>query len=412
MGSIGCLSMHALDRPCTDEWDRSSLVWYRFDRPCVDSIELLLLRFACFLPLLIVLSDSLSLVSKRFRSLLASPEIYKARSLLGHTETCLYVVFESNPHPLWYTLCLKPNQTLTDDTGEKKKKSSGYVLARVPIPSSPHVRFPGLVAVGYNIYSIEEEPYYGKKEERSSSDVWILDCRTHTWCEAPSLPVKLLSLSASFLDGKIYVAGNSYSSGSLKNTIEVFDIKTQIWDTESIPLSETEYNSNNSRSTCIDGKFHVMKTITKGVAYNSKESSWDLIGREMGDFLFHGSYCKIENVMYSLTFNGVLKWYDTEVSLWRCLKGLVGLPNFPKYGVYLRLANYGGKMVVLWEVKIENDPYDLRHDGCGYKKIWCAVIALERRQKGREISGTVEWVKNVLTVPKSCYLVKVLDVTV
>ncbi|CAA7028139.1 unnamed protein product [Microthlaspi erraticum] len=331
---------------------------------------------SCFARVSRLYYPTLSLVSKRFRSLLASPEIHKARSLLAHTETCLYVFFESYPRSHWYTLCLKPNQTLPNDTYESnffrsyytqtpKKKSSGYVLARVPIPSSPHVRFPGLVAVGYIIYGIEEISYFSKKED-SYSDVWILDCRTHTWCEAPSLPKK-----------------EEGDSGSLKNTFEVFETKTQIWDTESITLSETEYNSYNSISTCIDGKFHVMKTGTKGVAYNSKESSWDLIGREM----------------------------DTEKSLWRCLKGLVGLPYFTISGARIRLADYGGKMVILWEGEIQDDPYDLRYGG-GYKNIWCAEIALERRISEREIWGTVEWFDHVLTVPKACYLVKVLDVTV
>ncbi|CAA7028146.1 unnamed protein product [Microthlaspi erraticum] len=322
---------------------------------------------------------ALFLVSKRFRSLLVSPEIYKARSLLGHTETCLYVFFELNSYSQWYTLCLKPNQTLTDDTRE-------YVLAKVPIPRSPHVRFGGLVAVGSNIYGIEESPMYANKEE-CSSDVWILDCRTHTWCEAPSLPVKLVSLSASFLDGKIYVAGCRYKEdgdySSWKNGFEVFDTKTQIWDPETIPCSETLFNFLNSRSNCIDGKFHVMKPGTQGVAYNSQERRWDLIAPEMEHYTFCYSECVIDNVMYYIDCYRHLRWYDTEVSTWRCLTGLKRLPMIPS-DACMRLADYGGKLAVLWETY----HYDLRQGG-GYKKIWCAEIALERRQKGREIWGKV-----------------------
>ncbi|CAL9232526.1 unnamed protein product, partial [Arabidopsis halleri] len=44
----------------------------------------------------------LSLVSKRFRSLVASPELYEIRKLLGRTENCLYVCLSStsrsDPH--------------------------------------------------------------------------------------------------------------------------------------------------------------------------------------------------------------------------------------------------------------------------------------------------------------------------
>ncbi|CAA7028145.1 unnamed protein product [Microthlaspi erraticum] len=199
------------------------------------------------------------------------------------------------------------------------------------------------------------------------------------------------------------------NSCSLKNRFEVFDTKTQSWDTESIdPCSETQCNFNNSRSACIDGKLHVLKTRTQGVAFNSKERRWDLSGPQMGHYMISYSYCVIENVMYLITSDGLLCWYDTEVSRWRCLTGLEGLPEFRHDA---RLADYGGKLAVLWEGKIENDPYDLRQGG-GYNKIWYAEIALERRQKGREIWGTVEWLDNVLTVPKSCNLVKVLAVTV
>ncbi|CAA7047224.1 unnamed protein product [Microthlaspi erraticum] len=47
---------------------------------------------------------SLSLVSKTFRSLLDSPELYKERSRLGQTESCLYVCVSHTNANRWYTL--------------------------------------------------------------------------------------------------------------------------------------------------------------------------------------------------------------------------------------------------------------------------------------------------------------------
>ncbi|CAA7028150.1 unnamed protein product [Microthlaspi erraticum] len=358
---------------------------------------------SCFARVSKLYYPTLSLVSKRFRSLLTSPEFDKARSLLGHTESCLYVCMECYQRSRWYTLCRKPNQTLTCDTSEgkkkkkkKKNKSSGYVLARVPIPCSPRSHFQGLVAVGSNIYNIEE----------GSSKVSILDCRSHTWGEAPSLPLKLASFSASVLDGNIYVAGGD-ASDILKNNLEVFDTETQTWDLKTIPYIDHHPHSpmffNYPGSACIDGKFHVMKTRTEGVAYNSKESRWDLSAPNMGNYMVGDSYCVIENVLYS-AMHGVFRWYDSGLREWKRLMGLEGLPNFP-FRSCVRLADYGGKLVVLWE----GDVFYLRHGG-GYNKIWCAEIALERRQREREISGKVEWFDHVLTV-ESCDLVKVLAVT-
>ncbi|CAA7014213.1 unnamed protein product [Microthlaspi erraticum] len=299
----------------------------------------------------------------------------------------------SHPCSLWYTLCLKPNQTLTNE----KKKSSVYVLATVPVPSSPRSHFPGLVAVGCNIYNIKKSSYLEEKKEELSSNVSVLDCRTHTWREAPSLPMKLLTLSASVLDEKIHVAGCYKDGGSwnyLKNTFHVFDTKTQIWDSETIPCSETKCSFFNSRSACIDGKFHV-KT-NKVVAYNSKEARWDLVGQEMGEYMTSDFCCVIENILYSAS-HGVLRWYDSEVSMWKQLQG--GLRNFSR-DACIRLADYGGKLAVLWEQELFGD-----------KKIWFAEISLEIHKIEREIWGEVEWFSDVLTVPKSCSIVKVLAVT-
>ncbi|CAN6990582.1 unnamed protein product, partial [Brassica rapa subsp. trilocularis] len=48
---------------------------------------------------------TLSLVSKSFRSLLSSPELYKARSLSSRTKTCLYLCLESSSDSRWFILC-------------------------------------------------------------------------------------------------------------------------------------------------------------------------------------------------------------------------------------------------------------------------------------------------------------------
>ena len=175
---------------------------------------------------------TLSLVSKSVRSLLTSPALYKARSLSGQTKGyCLYVCLSSLSNSTWFTLCRKPDQTLTNET--TKTKSSGYALTKIPIPPTPRAHFSSLVAVGSDIYNIE----VSKSIYQPSSSVSILACWTHTWREAPSLPAGLMSVSASVLDGKIYVA-ESYDvedSFSWNNLFEVFDTKTKIWDPKPIP---------------------------------------------------------------------------------------------------------------------------------------------------------------------------------
>ncbi|XP_019096440.1 PREDICTED: F-box/kelch-repeat protein At5g51250-like [Camelina sativa] len=194
---------------------------------------------------------TLSLVSKSFRSLLASPELYKVRSQLGLTESCLYVCFDMLEGPTWFTLCRKSDQT-------NKEERSGYALARIPIPNSPYVQFSSLVSVGSDIYNIGAiQP---GRFKASSSSVSILDCMSHTWREAPSLPVELLTVCAGVLDGKIYAAGqykDDSSSDSFKNLVEVLDIKTQVWSHEHILCSIDPNYNYISNTACIDGKFNV-----------------------------------------------------------------------------------------------------------------------------------------------------------
>ncbi|XP_010489733.1 PREDICTED: F-box/kelch-repeat protein At5g51250-like [Camelina sativa] len=202
----------------------------------------------------------LSLVSKSFQCLLASPDLYKTRSLLGNTEGCLYVCLQCNPGYRWFTLCRKPDQTLTNNT-------SGYVLATVPSPRFHKACFSSLVAVGSDIYNIHAP---------SSSSGSVLDCRSHTWREAPAptQPVKELSISASVIGRKIYVVG-CYNNRMSPKPLKVLDTKTQVWET--IPCKgKRDYKFKNSQSTCIDGKFHVVTERKEVVAYNPKEGRWDL----------------------------------------------------------------------------------------------------------------------------------------
>ncbi|KAG7624627.1 hypothetical protein AtNW77_Chr3g0165031 [Arabidopsis thaliana] len=154
---------------------------------------------------------SLSLVSKSFRSLLASPELYKVRSQLGRTESCLYVCFDMENGLNWFTLCRKPDKTITG-------KESGYALARVPIPHSPNVRFSSLVRLALISTTM-------------------------------GFPVELYDASAGVLYGKIDVAGNSPDRNSMTKSVEVFklDIKTQVWDPEPIHCRETKYHYMEAR---------------------------------------------------------------------------------------------------------------------------------------------------------------------
>ncbi|CAL9219872.1 unnamed protein product [Arabidopsis halleri] len=341
--------------------------------------------------------QTLSLVCKSFRSLLVSPELFKARSLSGHIESCLYLCIGCDTDYRMFTLCRKPDQTLTSE--EEKKKSNGYALAPVPDPDSHPAYFTSLVAVGSDIYNIAGS--------HGSSRVSILDCRSNTWREAQSLGVELTSVSATVIDRKIYVVGRYTDDESIfkKDFFEVLDTKTQTWDPQPFNCSETQDKFFSCRTAFIDGKFLVMPFTRGGVvAYNSKETRWDPVQTKMACIVLKDSHCQIENVMYC-SIDGRIRWYDTQVSSWRLVKGLLELGSFPCGPFCVKLADYRGNIAVFWVKNFPDEDKDQR------KMILCAEIALERRTSF-EIWGKVLWFDHVLTVPTDYELIKALAATV
>ncbi|KAL1193867.1 putative F-box/kelch-repeat protein [Cardamine amara subsp. amara] len=102
----------------------------------------------------------LSLVSKRFRSIIASTELYQTRIHLGCTESCLYVCLQLDADPKTQYVC------------------SHYVKDQLT-PSFPPARHSDATMVGTNIYDIGG--LTSDKDYTASSRVMVMDCHSHTW---------------------------------------------------------------------------------------------------------------------------------------------------------------------------------------------------------------------------------------
>ncbi|XP_019088997.1 PREDICTED: putative F-box/kelch-repeat protein At4g11750 [Camelina sativa] len=144
----------------------------------------------------------------------------------------------------------------------------------------------------------------------------------------------------------------------------------------------------------LDGKLYIYAGLRRIAVYKPKENRWDRQGLEdvHWDWWLLSSSCVIDNVLYGYGRSRKLGWYDTEGRCFRDLKGLGKLAKLPLPGYKVRLLNYGGKIAVWWEKDVRQE-----------KMIWCAEIALEKRNE-HEIYGKVEWCNVVLTVPISCDL--------
>lgn len=130
----------------------------------------------------------LSLVSKSFRSLVASPELEATRSLMGNPEKLLYVCLRLKNNPSWFVLSPGPKQKL------------------IPIPSYPnfpcqHPNSSTVVSVGSEIYLIGG---FVEGKRRRSRRVFLLDCKSHQWRQLPKMSVSRKDAAGVVIDGKIY----------------------------------------------------------------------------------------------------------------------------------------------------------------------------------------------------------------
>ncbi|KAG7557485.1 Kelch-type beta propeller [Arabidopsis suecica] len=366
----------------------------------------------------------LSLVSKRFRSLVSSLELYEIRTLFGHTENCLYLTLRfstesdkrwftlcrrptripnpnPNPNPnfnsRWFTSCFRPDRILTNRTMEKEEKSSDNLMVSVPTQyvSTPPSELT-CTAIGSNIYMSGV-----LSNGAFSSRIFFMDCRSHTLHKLTSMQTPPKKPVIKVLDEKIYVL-EGCNDLNYSNLIQCFDHKTLTWEHVPSPSAEI-HGSYISANLVFDGKLYLFGD--KHFVFKPKENKWDVVGLEMPlRWIPSHLSCVVDNVIYSYGRSRVLRWYDSVGRSWRFLKSLKKLPKLPKDWLCIRLVGYSGKIVVLWEKNVRGgDPKK--------KMIWCAEIALERRN-AQEIYGKIEWCDVVLTVPKSCSLLNFMAVTV
>lgn len=310
---------------------------------------------------------TLSQVSRRFRSLVSSPELYERRSFFGNTEQCLYVAISkdqtSDIH--WFTLCRKPN-------GEEGI-SGGSDNRLVHISSLPPMPLHGsYVPVGSNIFVMG-----GFCNWKITSSVSLIDCRSHTAQSLANMPKAVAGSVTEVIDRKIYVIGGSDTLSPMKSpsrSMMVFDTETESWELKMRP--DWEQGKRWFSSVTMEGKIY-MRTCYNSFVYDPKDGNCDK------DEVLHSkewsSSCVIEDVLYYYDVRGkCLRAYDPKQRSWGVVKGLEGL--LPEGCSWSNTVSYNcGKMALFLQKN----------------EIWCAEIAVEKRGGG-EIWGKVEWCDVVL----------------
>ncbi|KAF8090825.1 hypothetical protein N665_0465s0007 [Sinapis alba] len=307
--------------------------------------------------------QTLSLVSKQFRSLVVSPELYARRSLLGCTEHCPYNFFIERETGLLRWCILLP-----------EANGNRWLVLLPLLPAL--TRGESFFAVGSKIY------LFGG----ITKSAFRIDCRSHTVEPLPSSPVPMSKTIAGIIDEKIYVMG---FFDDFKNGIMLFNTKTHI---HRPGLHYLVYDS-----VVMADKIYV-RDLYECSVYDQKENLWKpgmLNSKEWQNA------CVIDGILYDGLgdFNNV-STYDPKRRCWGVVKGLGKLVSGMSW---IHCVNYGGKLVLFFAKAILNERRDVK---CSKK------ILLERRQGG-SIWGKVEWSGQVLVAVAEKYrILKSLNVIV
>ncbi|CAH8269849.1 unnamed protein product [Arabidopsis lyrata] len=286
---------------------------------------------------------TLSLVSKGFRSLIASRELYATRSRIGKTESFLYICLNltknQNPKYRWFTLPPVPNNQKL-----------------LPIRLFPyHLKSSTVISTGSEIYRIG-----GLLWGNRNKSVSVFDCRSNQSRRLPKMRLPRASAAAHVIDGKIYVIGG-YKYNDSQNQGEVYDPKTQTWE----PILLT---------TPLDLTTQVCRKV------------YDRHGMNI-------CFVEIDNLLCQISVSdGKLNWRHPRGDDigWARVKRLEQ-ERFGNHLVYVEKSGGGRRVTVWWNSVVFH--YRSRE----YEtEIWCAEISFERHGL-EELWGFVEWSKKVFT---------------
>ncbi|EXC19717.1 F-box/kelch-repeat protein SKIP6 [Morus notabilis] len=335
----------------------------------------------------------LSAVSKPIRSAVSSPHFFTLRSLLNVTETLLYLKVRAfrgiYEYDHWFAVHRNPNPT------------NNNLLKFAPVPRIPienELRFSAYVAVGPKVYVIGGEYLINSERDREpSSDVWILDCRSHTWERGPSMRSPRNFPSAAVVDGKIYAVGGSSRS---RLWAEVLDPAVGRWEYIPCPLDGTY--PEVFKFKLVDGNISIWLTSSfasdpKGFRLDTTTKTWEVFETE---FSSNTNICVVDGVSYTSFGNNVgkIERFDERIGVWKELKGVEeGKPEYV-YGDVQTLINLDGRLVVVFAEMRFEDTTDLKM-GMGKAGLWCAEIDVTENGDG-DWWGRVHWSEKVLLLPE------------
>ncbi|KAK6922923.1 Kelch repeat type 1 [Dillenia turbinata] len=317
----------------------------------------------------------LSLVSKQWKSLLQSPIFFSTRLNLNSTQTHFYLNFRIHcTHFKWYVL--HPNPRLVFQVPQMPFDAIGSAYA---------VLGPKIFVIGGSIADIP------------SKHMWVFDARFNRWERGPNMRVGREFAAAGVVNGKVYVLGGCLVDTWARSTnwAEVFDPEIGSWATVPSPI---EVRDKWMHASAVMGDRIYAMADRGGVVFDPREKLWSGVSTEL-DLGWRGRGAVVDGVLYCYDYLGKIRGFDEEEDKWKEVRGLE--KGLPKFLCGATMANVGGRLVVVWEAKINSKE----------TQISCAEIEVRKDDNG-DLLGTIVWSAVILSVPSGSSIVHCAGVVV
>ncbi|RID53681.1 hypothetical protein BRARA_G01058 [Brassica rapa] len=329
--------------------------------------------------------SNVRLVSRRWRSVVSTSELYSLRKELGKTEEWLYVLTKGQDDNLaWYALDpvttrwqrLPPMPVIVYE--EEPTTSSLWSLlsslGRKEVSEPEQTPFCGCAVGSVNgcLYVLG-----GISRSTTVNSVWRFDPVLNSWSEVSSMLANRAYSKTGVLDKKLYVVGGVESRrGSLYplQTAEVYDPNTDVWsEVPSIPFSKAQMLHDAflaemlkpiaTGMTCYNGRLCVTQSLCSwpvfydagGKVYDPETSLWGDMPSGMGEgWPARQAGTKLSVVVggelygfdpsSSSVENGKIKVYDQKEDTWKVVIGEVPVYDVTDSKSSYLLAEFHGKL--------------------------------------------------------------------
>ncbi|EPS58480.1 hypothetical protein M569_16332, partial [Genlisea aurea] len=278
----------------------------------------------------------LSLVSKSWRSAINSPEIFRARSLLGTAESSLYLCLHSKSSFNWFCV-------------HKPTATSNRVL--IPLPRPPETLVgSSVVSIGPKIFLIG-----GSILDYPKNDVYVFDCRFRTWHPGLKMRLNREFSAAGESHGNIFIIGGCNVNTASRSTNWAEEFNPETGNSTPIPCPIDLKHKWMHGSAVIGNKLYAMAD-RGGVVYDMNTGEWSNVPKRL-DLGWRGRATVVNNVLYSYDYIGKIRGYDVKTDSWKEVRGLE--KALPKFLCGASMGNLGGKLCVVWEEKKSEGGIDI-----------------------------------------------------